>query len=99
MILSTIIANNTLSIVITAPVANELGAGYKISPKRLASLLDIGACLGAMIVPHGTCMLMVQEASNCDYLEILKYEYYPLLLLIAVAVTITFGLMKTKEEK
>ena len=52
-----------------------------------------------MIVPHGTCMLMVQEASNCDYLEILKYEYYPLLLLIAVAVTITFGLMKTKEEK
>lgn len=99
LVLATIIANNTLAIVITAPVANELGSSYKIAPKRLASLLDIGACLGAMVVPHGTCMLMVQEAAGCDYLGILKYEYYPLFLLIAVAVTITFGLMKTREEK
>lgn len=99
LILATIIANNTLAIVISAPIANDLGAGYKIAPKRLASLLDIGACLGAMIVPHGTCMLMVQEAAGCNYLEVLKYEYYPLLLLVAVIITIALGLMRTKEEK
>ena len=44
-------------------------------------------------------MLMVQEAAGCDYLGVLKYEFYPLLLLIAVIVTIQFGLMRTKEEK
>ncbi|MDC7286571.1 Na+/H+ antiporter NhaC family protein [Blautia schinkii] len=98
-VLSGIIANNVLAIIINAPIANELGGRYKIAPKRLASLLDIGACLGAMIVPHGTCMLMVQEAAGCDYLDVLKYEFYPLFLLIAVVVTIQFGLLRTKEEK
>lgn len=98
-ILSSIIANNTLAIIISAPVAKELGGKYLVAPKRLASLLDIGACLGAMVVPHGTCMLMVQEAAGCNYLEVLKYEYYPLLLFIAVVITIQFGLLRTKEEK
>lgn len=98
-VLSSIIANNTLAIIISAPVANDLGSKYFVAPKRLASLLDIGACLGAMIVPHGTCMLMVQEAAGCNYFEVLRYEYYPILLFLATAITIQFGLMKTKEEK
>ncbi len=99
MLLSAIIANNTLSIIISAPVAKELGSKYKVAPKRLASLLDIGACLGAMVVPHGTVMLMVQEAAGCNYLDVLKYEFYALLLFIAVIITIQFGLLRTKEEK
>lgn len=99
MVLSAIIANNVLAILVSAPIAKELGGKYKIAPKRLASLLDIGACLGAMVVPHGTCMLMVQEAAGCDYLDVLRFEFYPLLLLIATVVTIHFGLMRTKEEK
>lgn len=99
LILCLIIANNTLTIIISAPVANELGSKYKIAPKRLASLLDIGACLGTMIVPHGTCILMVQEVLKCDYLDIMKYDYYALFLFIATAAMIQFGLMRTKEEK
>lgn len=99
IVLSMIIANNVLSIMINAPIANELGSKYKIAPKRLASYLDIGACLGAMVVPHGTCMMMVQEAAGCDYLDVLKYEYYPLMLFIAVLLVIQLGLMHTKEEK
>lgn len=99
MVLSAIIANNVLAILVSAPIAKELGGKYKIAPKRLASLLDIGACLGAMVVPHGTCMLMVQEAAGCDYLDVLKFEFYPLLLLLATVITIHFGLMRTKEEK
>lgn len=97
MVLSAIIANNTLAIIISAPVAKELGGKYKVEPKKLACLLDIGACLGAMVVPHGTCMLMVQEASGANYLDVLKYEYYPLTLLIAVIITIQFGLFRTKK--
>lgn len=98
-ILSGIIANNTLAIIISAPVANELGQKYKIAPKRLASLLDIGACIGSMVVPHGTCMLMVQEAANCNYLEVLQYEYYPLLLFLATGIMIFMGIGRTKEER
>lgn len=33
--------NNPVAIIITAPVAKELGSKYRIAPKRLASLLDI----------------------------------------------------------
>ena len=98
-ILSGIIANNTLAIIISAPVANELGQKYKIAPKRLASLLDIGACIGSMVVPHGTCMLLVQEAANCNYLEVLQYEYYPLLLFLATGIMIFMGIGRTKEER
>lgn len=98
-ILSSIIANNTLAIIISAPIAKELGNKYKIAPKRLASLLDIGACIGSMIVPHGTCMLMVEDAANCNYLEVLQYEYYPFLLFAATAIMIFVGLGRTKEEK
>lgn len=99
MVLAAIIANNTLGILCTAPVANELGKKYKIAPMRLAALLDIGACIGPMIMPHGTLMLMCQEYASCDYLNVLKFEFYPLLLLIGVVIVILTGLFRTKEEK
>ena len=84
---------------ITAPIAKELGEKYHIAPKRLASLLDIGACVAIMIVPYGTALMMAQEGAGCDYIDVLKYEFYPFLLLLCTAITMQFGLMRTKEEK
>ncbi|MCD8075506.1 MAG: Na+/H+ antiporter NhaC family protein [Lachnospiraceae bacterium] len=99
LILGALITNNTISIMVNAPVAKELGEKYKIAPKRLASLLDIGACIGPSIMPHGTVMLMVLGYMNCSYTDVVQYEYYSFLLFIALMATIGFGLLRTKEEK
>lgn len=96
---SATIVNNTLTIMINAPIAKELGEKYHIAPKRLASLLDIGACVTIMIVPYGTALMMAQDGAGCVFFDVLKYEFYPFLLLLCTAITIQFGLMKTEEEK
>lgn len=99
LLISATIVNNTLTIMINAPIAKELGEKYHIAPKRLASLLDIGACVAIMIVPYGTALMMAQEGAGCDFFDVLKYEFYPFLLMLCTAITIQFGLMRTKEEK
>lgn len=40
-ILSAALVNNTIAIIISAPIAREIGEKYRIAPKRLASLIDI----------------------------------------------------------
>lgn len=96
-VISAVILNNTMAIMISAPIAKEMGESFKIEPKRLASLLDIGACTAIMLVPHGTAAMMVQEAAGANYMEILPYLFYPFLLLLCTAITIEFGLMKSKR--
>ena len=84
---------------IMAPIAKILGTRFGIAPKRMASLLDIGACLAIMIIPHGMAVMMALDQFHVDYLEMMRYNFYPILLGLAVAITIQFGLMQTKEEK
>lgn len=91
--------NNCVACMVSAPIAKELGGKYKIAPKRLASLLDIFSCVILMLVPHDSGFLLVQQYGGCSYLDIVKYAFYPVLLLLFTCFTIQFGLMKTKEEK
>lgn len=98
-ILSAALVNNTIAIIITCPMAKEIGGLYKIAPKRLASLVDIFACAFLALMPHDGGMLMLTELSGSSPLEVLKYQYYMFFLIIAVCITIHFGLLRTKEEK
>lgn len=91
--------NNPVACLISAPLAKELGSEYKIAPKRMASLIDIFSCAILMVVPHDSGCLLVQQYSGCSYLEIVKYSFYPVLLVLFTVVTIQFGLLMTKEEK
>lgn len=99
MLVSGVIVNNTMAIIITAPVAKKLGRKYKVLPGRMASLLDIGACLAVMIVPHGSGIMMVQEVSSSSYLDILKYQFYPFALILCTMAMIWFKQAKIKEVK
>ena len=93
LVLAGIIANNTMSIIISAPLAKEIGGKYKITPKTMACLMDVGACISPMLIPHGTVMNMVIGYAGCSYVDILKYAYYPLVLFAAVLVLILTGAM------
>lgn len=91
--------NNTVAIIISAPIAKVMGGQYKIAPKRVASLLDIFACVILMVLPHDSGVLLVQQYGDVNYLEILKYSFYPFLLIGFTVLTIQLGLLRTKEEK
>ena len=44
--------NNIIGIIVTCPIAKEIGSKYGIAPKRLASLVDIFACAFLALMPH-----------------------------------------------
>ncbi len=98
-ILSASLVNNTIAIIISAPIAKEIGENYSIAPKRLASLLDIFACAFLALMPHDGGMLIVTGLSQASPLEVLKYSYYIFALIIVSLLSIKFGWFRTKEEK
>jgi len=98
-ILSAALVNNTLAIIVSCPIANELGEEYHIAPKRLASLVDIFACGFMMLIPHDGGIMMLTALSGDSPFTVLKYSFYPVALLIVTIVTIQFGLLRTPEEK
>ena len=98
-VLSAALVNNTIGIIVTCPMAKEIGAKYKIAPKRLASLVDIFACAFLALTPHDGGMLMITAMAEVSPIAVLKNSFYMFFLIIAACVTIQFGLLRTKEEK
>ncbi|MDR7871538.1 MAG: Na+/H+ antiporter NhaC family protein [Tissierellaceae bacterium] len=93
------LANNTIAIILSAPLALEIGKKYNIARKRLASLLDIFSCVVQGFVPQGGQILLAMELAKRSPLEVIKFNYYPFLLAVFAIITIQFGLLRTKEEK
>lgn len=98
-ILSAALVNNTIAIIITSPIAREIGAKYKIAPKRLASLIDIFACAFLALTPYDGGMLMITGLVDVSPIEVLKYSFYIFALILSTCITIQFGLLRTKEER
>ena len=98
-LLSISLVNNTVAIIISAPIAKEIGFKYHIAPKRLASLLDIFACAFLTVCPHDGGMLIVTGLAGVSPVDVFKFCFYPFLLLLATIITIHFGLLRTPEEK
>ena len=46
-------ANNTVAIVIAAPLAKDISEEYGVDPKKTASLLDTCSCIMQGIIPYG----------------------------------------------
>lgn len=93
------LANNTIAIIISAPLAKTIAKEYNIAPKRVASLLDIFSCVVQGIIPHSGQMLLCCTLAGLSPFDILGVNYYQYLLGIATIITIQFGLLRTKEEK
>lgn len=98
-LLSAALVNNTIAIIITAPIAKEIGKKYNIAPKRLASLIDIFACAFLALTPYDGGILIITGLVDISPLAVLKYSFYIFALIITTCITIQFGLLRTKEEK
>ena len=86
-------ANNTVAIVMANPIAAEMAAGYGISKRKTASLLDTFSCIFQGIIPYGAQMLVaISTAATLGYtvsaFEIIPCLYYPFLLCVSSLVFI-----------
>ena len=86
-------ANNTVAIVMANPIAKEMSEDYGISPQRAACLLDTFSCIFQGVIPYGAQMLVaISAAAGMGYaltaFEIMRYLFYPYLLLLSSLVAI-----------
>lgn len=92
--------NNTIAIMIAAPLAKDIAEEHHIAPKRNASLLDIFACAVHGLAPHAGGMLTLSGFyAALNPLAVVKYNFYCYFLILAAVITIQFGLLRTPEEK
>ena len=89
------VANNTVAIVISAPVAKKISEEYKISPIQTASILDISSCVVQGIIPYGAQVLLLIKLVGTDvnYSSMIAQSFYIWLLLLCM---IAFFINKRK---
>ena len=82
------VANNTVAIVISAPVAKKISEEYKISPIQAASILDISSCIVQGIIPYGAQVLLLIKLLGTDvnYSSMIAQSFYIWLLLLSMIV-------------
>lgn len=89
-------ANNTIAIIMTAPIAKEISREYNISPKESASLLDISASITQGLLPYGAQLLYASAATSAasatlSGFDIIPFCFYPMLMIVCLAVWIIFS--------
>ena len=84
-------ANNTVAIVMAAPIAKTISEEYGITPKRTASILDIFGSVVQGILPYGAQMIYAVSAITIAHkggvitetvsaVGLIPYLFYPFLL-------------------
>jgi Na+/H+ antiporter NhaC len=92
-------ANNTISIIITGPLAKNIADEYQIDPRKSASILDIFSSGWQGLVPYGGQMLVASGLAAISPLSILTYSYYPIAILICGIIAILIGFPRLERNK
>ena len=96
------VANNTVAIIITGPIAKELSRKYKVDPRKSASLLDIWTCIFQGFIPYGAQILLAGSLTfgAVSPLDLFPFLWYQQLLavftLISMFIPYADGLIKKK---
>ncbi|SFL54032.1 Na+/H+ antiporter NhaC [Gracilibacillus orientalis] len=91
-------ANNTISIIMTGPLAKNIASEYQVDPRKSASILDVFAACWQGVVPYGGQMLAVAGLASISPLSIMPYSFYPILLGICGIVAILIGFPRFKSN-
>ena len=81
-------ANNTIAIVMAAPVAKDITEKYGIDPKKTASLLDTSSCIAQGIIPYGAQLLVAASICGIASINIIPFLFYPFLLAVFTVISI-----------
>lgn len=90
------VANNTVAIIISGPIAKDISKTYKVDPRKSASLLDIFSCVFQGIIPYGAQLLLVGSLTSgaVSAIQIIPYLWYQQILFITALISIYFPLAK-----
>lgn len=99
------VANNTVAIIITGPIAKGICEEFEVDPRRSASLLDIWTCIFQGFIPYGAqvllaCSLTAAASSQISPLSLFPLLWYQQLLavfaLISIFVPFADGVIKKR---
>lgn len=87
------VANNTVAIIITGPIAKGICEEFEVDPRRSASLLDIWTCIFQGFIPYGAqvllaCSLTATASSQISPLSLFPLLWYQQLLAVFALVSI-----------
>ena len=96
-------ANNTVAIVIAGPIAKVLSDKFRCDPRRIASILDTMSCVVQGLIPYGAQILIaigVAKSAGMEVssLSLIKFLFYPMLLALALFISIVFTGIFTKRN-
>ena len=103
-------ANNTVAIVMAAPIAKNISEEYGITNTKTASILDIFGSVVQGILPYGAQMIYAVSAitvahaggvitSTVSAVQIIPYLFYPFLLAVSAIVFAFFPSLGKKKAQ
>ena len=92
-------ANNTVAIVIAAPIAKDISTEYGVEPKMTASLLDTCSCIMQGIIPYGAQLLVAANIAVISSVKLIPYLVYPFVLALFVVLAILLSQRKKSAAK
>ncbi len=92
-------ANNTVTIVMAAPIASEISDEYGIDRRRTASILDTVSCIFQGFIPYGAQLLVASSLAHISSVSIMPYLYYQFLLLGFVLLSILVSKPAKPDKK
>ncbi|AAS14132.1 sodium:proton antiporter [Wolbachia endosymbiont of Carposina sasakii] len=93
---TTLVANNTIAILLSGGIAKRLAQKHSIAPHRSAYLLDVFACATKGILPYGSQLLLAGSIASVSPISLLTQVYYCFIL---AAVTIGEIIINSRKEK
>ena len=81
-------ANNTVAIVIAAPIARDITKEYGVDPRQTASLLDTCSCIAQGIIPYGAQLPVAANIAGITSVSLIPFLIYPFVLAVFVVVSI-----------
>ncbi|MBQ0081353.1 MAG: Na+/H+ antiporter NhaC family protein [Alistipes sp.] len=90
-------ANNTIAIITTGEIANDIAKRFRISPQKTASLLDTFSCFVQGLIPYGAQILMAAGICAVSSAEIIPVLFYPMIMGAFAILSIIFDYPKKKK--
>jgi len=73
-------ANNTIAIITTGRIANDITSKFGLDPRKTASILDTFSCMVQGLIPYGAQLLMAAGLAGVSTITIISHLYYPFIM-------------------
>ena len=73
-------ANNTIAIITTGRIAQDITKRFGLDPRKSASILDTFSCLIQGLIPYGAQLLMAAGLAGVSSISIIANLYYPFIM-------------------